>query len=435
MTDRIKRLAAVLGGAAVLAVGLPASAHAAELPVVEWARSDFDGDVGTLLVAVTAPGGVESVAARLTTIATGEEVASSDEFVLRSGTVTDGVWATAEPFLLDELGSYRAHVTVTGPAGEQVHRENAGFLSYVVRTSLEEITLDPATVTYEQREVTVSGVLTARWPGTGEVEPLAGREVTVSKLFDFGDTVVTGADGSFSGSVTITMEDELFLAEFGSDEPFVRGAQTELLTVPIDPRPTWVGIRVRPRRVDLGETAVVKGWLGWKTPDGWRPISDAAVAVQFCTQISCATVPGGAVTDATGRYRVVAEPPQTGFYRVSYRPGDPFVAPVVAETGIAVLQPAWFSEFTADRDERGVVVMAGEVQFGEGSPLEIPVQIQFSPNGVADWRTVTTVDATVGELGHFSTEVADGRSGYWRARYPGLKDHFQPALSTEVFVS
>jgi hypothetical protein len=208
---------AVAVGAGLIAVGLPATAaHASDLPEIHSARSDFDGDLGTLLVTVSAPLGVASLHARLTTFTSGEEVATTDDFVLRSGTTTSGIWASAQPFLLDQLGNYRVHVAVTDTGGNHVQRDNAGLLNYAVATSIEEVTLDRTTVTYEERDVTVSGVLTGRWPGTGEIRPLAGFPVSVSAFFDF-DSVTTGADGGFSGTVGITTENTSVRAEFSHD--------------------------------------------------------------------------------------------------------------------------------------------------------------------------------------------------------------------------
>jgi hypothetical protein len=427
-------------GAALTTVGLPtAPAHAAEPPVVQSVRSDFDGDLGTLLVTVSAPLGVESLQARLTSPATDEEVAATDEFVLRSGTTATGTWASAEPFLLEELGSYRVQVTVTDTGGNQVQRENAGWLTYLVRTSFEAVVLDRTTVTYEQREVTISGVLTGRWPGTGEVRPLPGRQVSVSSFFD-GGLAVTGDDGSFSGATGITTGNEFVWAQFSSEPGFL-ASNTEDFPIAIDPRPTRISIWAFPRRVDRHETTTLVGRLAWQTPDGWEPIPDAQIGILHCTQ-SCGTVVDRPLTDARGRYRVMHEPAGTGHYQVAYEAldpvllqPDPFVAPAVATADIAVLQPASFSDFTAVRDDDGLVMVEGHLQFEEITPAEIPVEIQYSRGGGFGWQTVTTLDAEWDGMGNlFTGELDWPASGYWRARFPGVKDHFQSAVSPKVFI-
>lgn len=441
MNTRLRSALAVVTSAALLTVGLPAApARASELPAVQSARSDFDGDLGTLLVTVSAPLGVESVRARLTRPATGEEVAAAEEFVLRSGTATSGVWASAEPFLLDELGSYRVHVEATDTGGNHVQRDNAGFLTYLVRTSFAEVALDRTAVTYEQREVTISGVLSGRWPGTGEVRPLPGRSVWVNSFFG-GDLATTGADGGFTGTIGITTENELVWADFDGEPGFLSSA-TEDFPIAIEPRPTRIGIQALPHRVDRYDVTTLVGRLAWRTPDGWEPIPDAQIGILHCDEIFCGTVVDRPLTDANGRYRVVHEPNQTGHYQVAYEAidpvrflPDPFVAPALATAEIAVRQPASFSDFTAVRDDQGVVAVAGHLQFEELTPAEIPVEIQFSRNGFFGWQTVTTGNAEWDGMGNlFAAELDWSASGYWRARFPGVKDHYQSAVSPKIFI-
>jgi hypothetical protein len=194
--------------------------------------------------------------------------------------------------------------------------------------------------------------------------------------------------------------------------------------------------------VDRGETTTLVGRLVWRTPDGWEPVPDAQVGILFCTEFFCPTQVGRPTTDADGRYTVVTEPLQTGHYQVTYQAfdpiffqPDPFVARAVATADIAVLQPASFSDFNAVRDDRGIVVVDGHLQFGNFTPVEIPVEIQFSHNGRFGWQTVATVDAEWDGMGNgFTAELDWPASGHWRARYPGLKDFFQSALSPAVFV-
>lgn len=441
----VSRMAlAAVAGAALLAVGLPVTAaHASDLPVIQQARSDFDGDLGTLLVTVSAPLGVASLHAELTSFATGEEVATTDDFVLRSGTPEAGVWATAQPFLLDQLGNFRVHVEVTDNAGNHVRRDNAGTLAYLVRTSFEQVALDRTTVTYEERDVTVSGVLTGRWPGTGEIRPAPGLPIFISAFFDF-KVATTGADGAFSGTVTITQENDSVFAQFLHDNnnPFFLASNTGFLKIAIEPRQTRVGISTRPHRVDLGETTTVRGKLEWKTPEGWQPIPDEVVGVLSCTPIFCGGVAGRPVTGADGGYELVAEPFQTGHYQAGYVAidpffglPDPFVARAVATADIAVLQPARFTTFTATRDGSGTVLVEGHLRFGNFTPGTIPVEIQFSRSGIEGWLTVDTVNAEWDGTGeHFVLEVDRPMPGHWRARYPGVHDFFQSATSPTVFV-
>jgi hypothetical protein len=434
---------AAAAGAALLAAGLVANpAYASDPPTINQARSDFDGDLGTLLVTVTAPRGVDSIFAELTTFA-GEQVATTGDFVLRSGTPEAGTWATTQPFLLESLGNYRVNVEVTDNEGNHVRRDNAGILQYAVRTSIEHAGLDRPAVTYEDRDITLSGVLTGRWPGTGEIRPLAGRRVFVEVFFDV-VTTFTAEDGSFSGTVTIAGPIHFVRGSYPSDNnhPFFLPSQTDVFDVAIDPRPTRLRIKTKPERVNLGETTTITGELTWKTPEGWEPIPGVTVGSLFCGTFTCSTNIDRPVTDANGRFEVTHEPLQTGHYRFSYRAEDPFffgpdpfVAEASAEADIAVLQPAGFSDFVAERDEEGRVVAAGHMQFDSFTPVTIPVEIEFSRGGVAGWRPVGTALAEWDGSGHaFSLETDWSGSGHWRAVFRGVRDHFQSAVSPTVFV-
>lgn len=181
-----------------------------------------------------------------------------------------------------------------------------------------------------------------------------------------------------------------------------------------------------------------------RTSDGWQPIPDVRVGILFCREVDgfCGTLVGGATTDAEGRFGLVTEPRATGHYRVTYRPkdpftgrDDPFVATATAEAEIAVLQLASFRDFTASRPEPGTVRLAGHLQFGDRTPLVIPVQLQFSHGGAAGWQTVATVDAEFENVtGQFFAELDWSTPGYWRAFYPGVRDHFQSAVSPVISV-
>src|SRR5262245_14790089 len=83
---RLRSALTAVVGAAVVVLGLPGAAHAADPPVVESAHSDSAGDLGTLVVSTRSSSDVTSVVAHIVDRPTGTEVAVSGDFVLRSGT-------------------------------------------------------------------------------------------------------------------------------------------------------------------------------------------------------------------------------------------------------------------------------------------------------------------------------------------------------------
>ena len=156
----MRRVGLVLLSLALLAFGLavPNTALAADQPVVNGANSDPD-DPGILEVSVTSAQAITHLKAHVLSPSTGAELAATEDFVLRSGTAEDGVWATKDTFKLDELGYYPVTVDATAADGTQVTADSAGHLTYYAQTSFDPLTPNRQTVTYDHRDVTVSGRL------------------------------------------------------------------------------------------------------------------------------------------------------------------------------------------------------------------------------------------------------------------------------------
>ena len=155
----------------VAAAPATVAAAAAEGPTIEWVSRDFEGNTGVLLVSISAPESVRSVRADVKG-RDGQVIATTDKFWISGGDHEHGVWATAEPFQLAELGYYQVDVTVTDEAGATIKKVDAGTLFYVVVTSFDDLEVKPAAATYDQREITISGVLPVAFQysatGTGD---------------------------------------------------------------------------------------------------------------------------------------------------------------------------------------------------------------------------------------------------------------------------
>jgi hypothetical protein len=417
-------------------------AHAAEAPVIRGAQSDYDGDRGTLLVSVESPVDISTVRAEIVTW-DGVPVSTADRFVLHTGTARDGVWASARPLILDNLGYYRVHVEVTDAEGRTARRENAGNLDYSVVTSFRSVKLNHSWVDYERRQVTVSGRLMGRWPGTGTVRPLGGFPVQVNADLDWDDRG-TAADGTFTGTVTINRTDERVYAHYvyDNDHLFFGSSRSAETRIDIRPRRTRLTVTVKPNHVNASEPVDITGTVTWKTPDGWRPIPPSNVGVLFCNAQYCPTSVGYPTTDENGRYGLTAVPWETGYYQVGYSAIDPqkfgldpFVATAIGKAEIAVLQPASFSDISAVRHDSGAVAVTGHLRFENFTPGNIPVEIQYSSGPTGPWRTVATAEAQWDGRGNgFAATISGGRSGYWRAHYAGVLRAFQSATSETSFV-
>jgi len=324
---RNRVLAAVATAALVL--GTPGAAFAADDdgPSVHYALSDLEGDTGVLLVAAAAPRGVASVHADVKG-QDGAVLASSDGFALREGTAESGVWASTAPFTLPALGYYPVEVTVTDTAGGTATGE--GALSYVVRAFYDGLRLRPAAVTYEQRSVTVSGVLKGARPG-GRVERLAGAEIEVAGRWDAA-YVTTDADGRFSGTVPISFENERVTVNYNFQNPDHLNAFATVGNVRIKPRATRVTAKLSAKRVDAGESVTVSGVASWRTPSGWEPVAAGTVGIDGY---------GSVPVDATGAYSLTVTPSASATLHVQYAiDDDPFVARSSRDVAVTVIQPA-----------------------------------------------------------------------------------------------
>lgn len=412
---------------------LPAVAHAASPPEVNWARSVSD-DLGTLQVSATAEAGVTALRAHIVSYATGTDVAVVEDFVLTSGTTQDGIWRTPEPVQLEELGFYRVDVEVTDGAGQHVFSQSAGTFSYLVRTMFSPLHADPTTVTYSDRFVRVDGVLTGRMPANREIRPVPGVSVFVGGGVGQPVAVTTAPDGSFTATVEMAGAGEVW-AEFGGGSPYLR-ANAEPVEIAVLPAESKLSAWISESRVDAGESVTLSGRLKWRSPDGWRPLAGRQLGVSFCVSENYCPTSEYPVTDDNGRYRLTVTPWQTGFYRVAY-PGAPFIARARTQVDIVVLQLAEFADFTAARNDSGEVVARGHMQFGNFTPWPIPVHIQYKGPGDRSWATVATVENAEwdGSGYAFSATVAAPRQGYWRAFYAGEPDFFPAVASEPVFVA
>lgn len=424
------------------ALAAPA-AHAATVPTISRAGSVV-GDWGTLQIEASSDTDIVQLTARLTSYATGQEVATIDDFELVAGSAQDGTWRTPEPVQLEDLGNYRVDVEARDADGDVATRESAGILTYVVKTKFSSFAIDRPTVTYENRSVTASGTLVGIWPGTREIKPLADFPIAVDAPFRQSTTARTGADGTFATSIPVSWDGEVGVStRYEYDFRHYLSARAEV-PVGVTARETQIKARTDHDTVDQGDTVTVTGQLRWRTEDGWEPMPGTHVGVQVCPWDRCHwTEP--AVTDAEGRFSVTFEAYASGPVEAHFIPPwtefeepDPFLAAAQAGTYLHVLQPAVFSDFSVSRTPTGQVSVGGHLVFDSASPGEDPVvEIQYRPALRTAWLTVATATAEWDGTGGygFSGEFEQPAAGQWRAVYAGGDPQdFQEAETDDVFV-
>ena len=394
-----------------------------------YSAYSVEDDLGTLRVAATATAEIVALEAHFVSYATGQEVAVVDDFVLVSGTVQNGVWHTAEPVQLDDLGYYKAIVNVTDGAGDTASL--TGSLAYIMRTSFSVPVVNPQTVTYTDRLTQVSGTLTGIMPGNREIVPVPGATVSVHNYGGTAQPVsaTTAADGTFTASLEITAPGEVYTYFPGG--PGHLNAYSDYTPVSVTPETSQLTVTASATEVDAGQSVTLTGELTW--PYGL--VVDQMVWVQFCSPSGDCSQIASTRTGTDGSYAVAVTPPQTGYLLVRFTSSHPFISDASARSDVVVWHPAEFVDFAAYR-EADTVFVGGRIRFGNVRPYPITVEIQYQAPGTNAWTTVTTKEATLGDSSgywvHSATVTPD--SGNWRAYFPGEPNRWRPTATALVYV-
>jgi hypothetical protein len=421
--------------AMVLAVA-PSVAAGAVAPTV-WSADNAGDDRAYLRVTASSDTDVTTLRATLFDQA-GTQVGVVEDFLLVSGTASDGTWTSADRMPLTEIGIYRVDVEAVDADGDRTARTGAGYLSFLATTSFGQLTLNRSWVDYTRRTVTVRGSLFGRHPATGVVTPVVGRTVEVYSPFAATTTAVTRADGTFVATVPVSEPGRIW-AQFWYDGTYF-GSTTGDLSVTVNPAPTNLAVTADRHKVDLGESVTLSARLTWRSPDGWQPLADKQVGLLFC--LSEDYCPGFVDdvprTDAEGWTHVTVQPYDTGYYQFGFAATtpdfqlDPFIAEARGRTSVTVVQPVDIVGFHAERDGSGRVVVGGVLEFDHSSPANPLVHIQFKPAGSTEWTTVSVLDSV---FSNFDTTVDQSASGRWRALFQAVPNQFQRAVSEVVYVA
>ncbi|NEA35326.1 hypothetical protein [Streptomyces sp. SID13031] len=439
---KLRGLIVVFAGAGALIGAVPAVAAAATPPTVSWAISSVD-DLGIVQIGASAEAGIDGLTAHIRSYATGEEVAVVSSFSLVSGTTQNGVFNSDTRVHLDRFGSYQIDVDAVDTLGQRTSRQSVGTLSYVIQPIFSALSFDHTSINYSRRTVKVKGTVSGKWPTDGLLRPISRMPVRVGTTFEPFVDVQTSPAGRFTGEVTLDHEDNIY-ARFTGDSDYA-SAESQFQHISVQPSPTRFTVKVSPAQVKLGEPVTISGQLTWKSPDGWQPLANRRFGLLECdAPEQCPVIVDVPETDADGRFSVTSVPFATGYYQVGFAgydengQPDPFLAQVLSTAPVSVLQPAQFSDFTAARDESGLVVASGHLTFGNYTPVAIPAQIQYrAPGGASSWVTVANIENADWDGAGYavSATVDQPAAGQWRAYYPGQAQQFQTAVSAKVQVA
>src|SRR2546430_8133470 len=206
----VRRLFVIAVTTMVAAAMLPVVASADPAPpTIFSAESKFD-DLGVLQIHVVAPAGVNGLTAHIVSFDTGAELAVVNSFSLVSGTLQDGTFSTIDPIQLTQLGIYRVDVEAVDTLGQITKLQFAGVLTYLIQPSFSALFFNRTTITFSQRTIKVEGTLSGKWPADRQLRPIGDQPVQLLTLRgDAGVEVTTGADGRFTGLLTLNAPDDV----------------------------------------------------------------------------------------------------------------------------------------------------------------------------------------------------------------------------------
>jgi hypothetical protein len=302
-----------MAGMALAIGGGPAIAQAADLGQI-IISNDFDTNPGIVHVRIATGDPVAAIHADFVDTGTGETAGSAGDFVVEEQTATEVSYVTASPVVMAP-GYYEAQVTVTAADGTIGHATESLF--YDVIATVDGLTADRTTIDWDHRDVTVSGVLRGRWPGSGEVRPLGGALVGYWGLMNGGDPLVTDQNGAFSHTFTMPGAGSGIDFWYDSGSPHTRGGGIVTYTATVVPQQTRVRVRADKRVATAGDPITLAGKVERLTARGWAPAPpQTGLWVENCDNTGCADGYSDVPIAADGTFSTVTTARRTGYFQV-----------------------------------------------------------------------------------------------------------------------
>lgn len=161
--------ASVAGG--LLLGPVPTASAATTAPELVVAGGTGEQSTGLVSVTARSDSAITSITAHLYAEGSSEEVATVSEFVLGSGSESDGRWTATTPLRLAELGTYRVVVDLTDADGDTSTTQSAAGFDYWRTADLHDFEVTPEHPDHSHQQVSVSGRYTITDPRTGRRLP------------------------------------------------------------------------------------------------------------------------------------------------------------------------------------------------------------------------------------------------------------------------
>ncbi len=342
---RMNKWTAAVGsllGLVLWAASAPASAQAAEVRDISVWNDSFQK--GILRVSVTADDPVRRIHATFEDDVTRKIAGGTDDFVLEQQHGNELTYVTRSPVILDPA-DYYVHVDVTDADGRHHAGESSYAFRYRVIVAAEDVRTDRTSIDFDNREITVSGVLKGTWPGTGEVRPLGGLPVAIwGQYADSDKYITTDEDGSFRRALSLHGSLRHIEVSYpGSvDGPPYTVGELKSLTIGITPQPTRVTAKVDRRSAEHGDPVTITGIAERQGAAGWVPaaINYTSVMVSLCDDEGCDRSFGPIDLEADGTFKLETKAWHDGYYHVQLLDNGGYFEASSARTETIAVQPA-----------------------------------------------------------------------------------------------
>jgi hypothetical protein len=438
---------AVSAVVAVMAAIPAAAATASTGTIVIDGVSSPAAESGLLSIQAEATSSITSLSAEIYSGTTAELALPASDFTLSAGGPTDGIWTLTTPITQSQLplGTYTVEVTASDSGGDTVSDVTAsGELSMILSPTVT-MSASTTTLSWFQQSVTFSGTVTAAYPD-GTVQPVPDQQVWITGDGDLEWSTTTTSAGTYS--ITVTPNPLQDFASFAAYIPPTATIQeTSSPTVPMTYQtdPVQISVSLSSPVVNYGQPVTFAGTAQIESDGTWQPFANSTIDVTGTTVWDFVSLPGITVsTNASGQFSVSLPAAPTTTWAAS-PPASPYLAftgsqvytPEPNETTLTVALPTDNSISvhytpTGQVFATGCTTVAPAASAYAGGPyIAGTLQLQYSRNGTAGWRTLGTLDDGGGKCGPTGTFSPSALAGYYRVSYSGSLQS-QPSVSRAV---
>lgn len=341
---------------------------------------------------------------------------------------------------IPELGTYAIDITATDSLGNTLTRTDAGTLDFTLKPQLDFGLTAPD---WKSRSSVPSGMLLGIQPGSGDIVPITGRDITLRRLADDtapARTATTDDQGTYTGEAYTDVKlGEEFRVSYSENSAQVHGSVGYTRSVyTLTPRTLKVSAKADRTRVLPGQKVTVTGTLtdpnAPDQPAEGTPRVDTSLAgqqVRVSLGIDGRTdgfVGQTVTTGADGTF--TAQLPHVPGLRLNtwvVTPVDPYLTFGDVSGPLAIPEEGRISLASATLGADGKATLTGSFRSwynpwkSRWDTSGQKLVLEYSADGRTGWRTLAS--GTSATYPGFYVLSGKSTSGYYRVRHP-LSDRF-----------